>query len=1446
MAQRFRGGGGVAGALGGLPPGAGRNPPVDPAAAFAAYNQRGGLPAVPGAAPRAANPPPRPPAEDAQAGAGAARGRRGAGGRRPRSSRRPGARRRPEYDPGPIVNRAADVLVSVRRAELELAVQRRTLVAARLSTDERRLEEFANVFKAMADRIKVLERQSEGYLELAVAAKRTAEEAANNSVAIELQENHLDGVKADVARVGQGVESSKLAERVRDEGAKTTIDGVDARVVQEVSDREKAVGEVATDVVRRWDAIHEVRVQDQQARQAEGEALRTAIALAHRQTNRAVDDLGDEVRAAKRAFEDRAKTVEKAERERIDAYQKVATKRFDELERVLSAEIAARRDGASKLAARQVAVEGARDDLLKSCSKLGARIEDVDHRVGDGLRAMQESALTTAKAVAHSPTTSTPPRTAADATATADAKHDAAAAALSAAVTVAPASPDRAEALAAEAGRFQASVDAAVAAARARSSALAAATRGARGRGRGGRRARRARRSGPRRDLLAKNAASCASVCEASSPARPTRARRASPSPGPRSRPPRTPRAAARSPTRATTACSGPSTTRGEAAQATAAEGRAARSAARAMVEAEARDRKTADADAPRPPACSSPRRRSGSRPTRRAATATRRRSRARSSKTRPPRACAWPRTCAWKPRSAAGPGSEAAARRRGYLLHRVADEAQGAKNAALARRSTRRRTGPGGASRPTAGASGPRPRTARAADALDRRDHARAALGAALDRVADGDAAARRAQLGRDVDACSRRSMSRDQGLAAALAIEKRDREVSDETIQRERLVSRAVRSTEKAADADATAAFAWRTNEENWRRRSDDAGEAAARAWRDKQERGGRGGAAASAWRTNETDLRDRAAAAEAAATLAWRTNEENWRRRSDDAGEAAARLARRGSARRTRRRRRRPPGGATRRTSGTAPPTRPRRPRRPGERTRKAGGRPATTPGSGGPGLARRAGARDGRGGDGERRVARERDGRAGPRRGRDPPADRRRGGERIHGDAALGERIDDEEEERIGADAAARAASEEAFADARARAESAAALDRAADSVADEARRDAANRGRGRGPRAARRRGRARAASDAALASEAAELQRRRTDDQAALAEAVSTLEDELEDADLRLAATARRRAARDALFATDARLGDSLDERASALAGRVDDEVRDRVAALAAHEKTDETTSALGVDVAEARTAAALTSDVEVKLLARTRAAELEEKLAEEATSRGADFQRVTEDLEAKAAALTDAVAAEAAARDSPPGGAAAVLRDDPGERGEARRPQGRAHRGARRGIGRADRGAGLRDGRGPRRFASRRPRAELSKEVGLLDATLEERCSGLDHKIDEEIRAAGASSTDALQVLKDEIATTEEVKRAELSAKLSEDLDGNYSALESKVEDADAKAKALETKLADVEHKLADEASSSAASAAARPPRRPRSRRSSRSSPTTSRSASAT
>ena len=69
-------------------------------------------------------------------------------------------------------------------------------------------------------------------------------------------------------------------------------------------------------------------------------------------------------------------------------------------------------------------------------------------------------------------------------------------------------------------------------------------------------------------------------------------------------------------------------------------------------------------------------------------------------------------------------------------------------------------------------------------------------------------------------------------------------------------------------------------------------------------------------------------------------------------------------------------------------------------------------------------------------------------------------------------------------------------------------------------------------------------------------------------------------------------------------------------------------------------------------------------------------------------------------------------------------------------------------------------------------------------------------------------------------MLKDEIATTEEVKRAELSAKLSEDLDGKAAALESKVEDADAKAKALETQLADVENKLADEASSRAAAVA--------------------------
>ncbi|KAH8047833.1 hypothetical protein JL722_12854 [Aureococcus anophagefferens] len=1177
MAQRFRGGGGVAGALGGLPPGAGRNPPVDPAAAFAAYNQRGGLPAAPapregGAAPEDDDLAlvPRRPARGLDVG--------------------------PEYDPGPIVNRAADVLVSVRRAELELAVQRRTLVelreeiaalreardrdarneapaaaavykvAARLSTDERRLEEFANVFKAMADRIKVLERQSEGYLEvgqrrlnalearlggvgdvgqLAVAAKRTAEEAANNSVAIELQENHLDGVKADVARVGQGVESSKkLAERVRDEGAKvadnlrtslsgaeaqaraaltdessarrdavaraeenavanvrelerreherfldvqTTIDGVDARVVQEVSDREKAVGEVATDVVRRWDAIHEVRVQDQQARQAEGEALRTAIALAHRQTNRAVDDLGDEVRAAKRAFEDRAKTVEKAERERIDAYQKVATKRFDELERVLSAEIAARRDGASKLAARQVAVEdAARDDLLKSCSKLGARIEDVDHRVGDGLRAMQESALTTAKAVAQC----------------------------------------RVELSAADA-------------------------RGDHVRAAGAARRRQERRAGEEIDAT------------------------------------------------------------------------------------EDRSRRRFEAN--------------------------------------------------------------------GRRLR-------------------------------------PRPRTAAADDALDRRDHARA-------RSAPRSTAsptATRPRAARSSAATSTRARGapcRGTRASRPLAIEKRDREVSDETIQRERLVSRAVRSTvnhvadddlqrwkddeadrrlraddageaaarawrdkqEKAADADATAAFAWRTNEENWRRRSDDAGEAAARAWRDKQERAADAEATAtSAWRTNETDLRDRAAAAEAAATLAWRTNEENWRRRSDDAGEAAARAW-------------------------------------------------------------RDARARGGRGGDGDGRLAEQRDGQAGPRRRRG--RDGRGGLASERGKLAAGRRR-------------RREAAAQAWRDAQARA-------------TDAGRRRAPRRGPAAG-------------GDGAAAA-----------------------------------------ATRDALFATDARLGDSLDERASALAGRVDDEVRDRVAALAAHaEKTDETTSALGVDVAEARTAAAaLTSDVEVKLLARTseleakleedlasrgssleaRAAELEEKLAEEATSRGADFQRVTEDLEAKAAALTDAVAAEAAARDS----ALVAAKDAEQQRFYETTQENEEKRDALKAeltealaaesAARTEALASETAARAEALASETAARAELSKEVGLLDATLEERCSGLDHKIDEEIRAAGASSTDALQVLKDEIATTEEVKRAELSAKLSEDLDGKAAALESKVEDAGAKAKALETKLADVEHKLADEASSRAA-----------------------------
>ncbi|KAH8068181.1 hypothetical protein JL720_12272 [Aureococcus anophagefferens] len=1269
--------------------------------------------------------------------------RRRAGGAAPEDDdlarpRAPGPRRRPEYDPGPIVNRAADVLVSVRRAELELAVQRRTLVelreeiaalreardrdarneapaaaavykvAARLSTDERRLEEFANVFKAMADRIKVLERQSEGYLEvgqrrlnalearlggvgdvgqLAVAAKRTAEEAANNSVAIELQENHLDGVKADVARVGQGVESSKkLAERVRDEGAKvadnlrtslsgaeaqaraaltdessarrdavaraeenavanvrelerreherfldvqTTIDGVDARVVQEVSDREKAVGEVATDVVRRWDAIHEVRVQDQQARQAEGEALRTAIALAHRQTNRAVDDLGDEVRAAKRAFEDRA-TVEKAERERIDAYQKVATKRFDELERVLSAEIAARRDGASKLAARQVAVEdAARDDLLKSCSKLGARIEDVDHRVGDGLRAMQESALTTAKAVAQC-------RVELSAAARGDTGREARrrGRGARAAVTVAPTSPDRAEAaLAAEAGRFQASVDAAVAAARARSSALAAATRGARGRGRGGRRARRARReAAAARDLLAKNAASCASVCEGLV-AREADARAsgiavagaalaaAADTAG---------AAAAVADARHDGVLRALDDARGEAAQATAAEGRAARSAARAMVEAEARDRKTADADdaeaascrrrdgeAARGPHGEPPQRREDAR-----ARARRRRGRRARARGRGPA----PGSRGAPPVQGARPRRDAAA----YLLHRVADEAQGAKNAALAREidATEDR------SRRRFEANGRRLR----AEAADARRRRASTAGPRARRSAPRSTAsptATRPRAARSSAATSTRARGapcRGTRASRRAAIEKRDREVSDETIQRERLVSRAVRSTvNHVADDDLQR---WKDDEADRRLRATTLAKRR-RAWRDKQEK---------------------AADADATAAFAWRTNEENWRRRSDDAGEAAARAWR--------------------------------------------------------------------------------------------------------------------DKQERADAEAAAASA-------------------------------------------------------------EAAELQRRRTDDQAALAEAVSTLEDELEDADLRLAATAAAAdaATRDALFATDARLGDSLDERASALAGRVDDEVRDRVAALAAHaEKTDETTSALGVDVAEARTAAAaLTSDVEVKLLARTseleakleedlasrgssleaRAAELEEKLAEEATSRGADFQRVTEDLEAKAAALTDAVAAEAAARDS----ALVAAKDAEQQRfyettqeNEEKRDALKAELTEALAAESAARTEALASetaaGRGA---ASRRPRGPSSRR------------SGLDHKIDEEIRAAGASSTDALQVLKDEIATTEEVKRAELSATLSEDLDGKFGALESKVEDADAKAKALETKLADVEHKLADEASSRAA-----------------------------
>ena len=79
--------------------------------------------------------------------------------------------------------------------------------------------------------------------------------------------------------------------------------------------------------------------------------------------------------------------------------------------------------------------------------------------------------------------------------------------------------------------------------------------------------------------------------------------------------------------------------------------------------------------------------------------------------------------------------------------------------------------------------------------DDIRRRFTSVTALDAVVHRIADNEAAARRAALGRELARIATESESRDQGLAAALAVERDEREKQHEEDARERLVSRSLR---------------------------------------------------------------------------------------------------------------------------------------------------------------------------------------------------------------------------------------------------------------------------------------------------------------------------------------------------------------------------------------------------------------------------------------------------------------------------------------------------------------------------------------------------------------------------------------------------------------------------------------------------------------------------
>ena len=76
-----------------------------------------------------------------------------------------------------------------------------------------------------------------------------------------------------------------------------------AEVAKEVEDRRQAVQECLNDLEGKWKALGEIRESDLITRADEAEALRTAVALAHRTTVERVNDLSIEVEKATISFE---------------------------------------------------------------------------------------------------------------------------------------------------------------------------------------------------------------------------------------------------------------------------------------------------------------------------------------------------------------------------------------------------------------------------------------------------------------------------------------------------------------------------------------------------------------------------------------------------------------------------------------------------------------------------------------------------------------------------------------------------------------------------------------------------------------------------------------------------------------------------------------------------------------------------------------------------------------------------------------------------------------------------------------------------------------------------------------------------------------------------------------------------------------------------------------